>query len=501
MKATSGLKTKPCSLGIIVRDGRSIKRVGRSGRLDRWGRYGGSNVVIGGRLASARACALVTTAILTLPVFGCGSDVATPSKPVHLQALLVTTASGGASQLFGAGFGDSTLRSWSVDQTLTLDQILWAGGSTPPVGAEAIGPTEVDGLAGAWGLAETSSGAVVLASKLAGTVVLLSAGSGPLRVINTVTQGDLVQSSVPTRGLVTVRGLDRVGSVETEPGWLYTAGLDGLGVFSVAADRVDFVAQSADLAGVDDLVAVSTAASPRGRIVVSRCRRHSVEFGCLSELDESELVVAHREATGAMFIESRWTYDADGRSGKETLLGNGSLVLAAAADGGPLVLAAFEGAAAVVGLRLSSDGVLTSTGTKRVVAPWQDATALPAFDAPAASTSTLAPLRSGQIALVGQTVFAAIRSGGFVAHFPLSCLGQPTPTDGCLEVTCLDEVGGCAGPSDASATATYPYAVVASGSRVFVGVDVRGADGAITTRIAILDFDGETVTLVGFVDA
>ncbi|MEO1231206.1 MAG: hypothetical protein AAFZ18_20110, partial [Myxococcota bacterium] len=158
------------------------------------------------------------------------------------------------------------------------------------------------------------------------------------------------------------------------------------------------------------------------------------------------------------------------------------------------------GSSTVQGYLVEADGTLTSTGSRRLVAPYWDPAALPPLSSGAASTSTSAPLLSGQIALLGEMVFVAVRSGGFVAHFPLSCLGQANTAAECLNVTCLDAEGGCAGPSAASITPHYPFTVAIGGARVYVGVDVVDSAGRVTTKIAILETQDGAVTLIELVD-
>ena len=447
---------------------------------------------------------IITLGALTVIAAGCGDNETEFTDPVHLQALMTTTTSDGSVRLYGAGFGDSTLRGWSVGDSLSLDQVLWPGGDVDPVNVDTVGLTVTDGLFGIWGLAQTSSGAVVAASKLSGTIVVLSGGTGPLRAIDSVTQGALVESIDSTIGLTPARGLDRGGPIATQDGWIYSGGLDGLGLYTLT-ERLDYVGVATDLGGADDLLAISTATptpAGTGRVLVARCRGRVVDAACLSATDEAELIVAQRDSSGNLSVASRWTYQAAATDGRQTLLGDGSLAEVVNTDGSSMIVAAFEGSATVIGLQLTAQESLDAVGTKRVVAPWQDPLALPPFTAATVSTSTMAPLRSGQIAVLDQMVFVAVRSGGFVAHFPLTCLGQPVETEGCLAATCLDEAGGCAGPSDASLTPTYPNAVTASASRVYVGLDVRNLDGTITSRIAILEVnDAGEVALVEIVDA
>ena len=450
-------------------------------------------------------CCWKILATLALIGFGCGEDVIAPNRAVHPRQLLTEVSPGEGTRLYAAGFGDDTLRVWSVDDALTLNQVLWAGGDVEPGNLGTVGPALSEGLSGPWGLAMTSSGAIVVTSKLSATLQVLSSGTGALTTVASVTQGALVESPDSTAGLVLARGLERVGAVATENGWIYGAGLDGLGVYSFNDEDLAYVGSSADLAGADDILVVSTstlAPEPSGRLILARCRQREFGAPCLSASDPSELVVANRDPSGIVSVASRWAHNGEAVDGREMLLGDGHLATAERTDGSHLVLAAFEGSAAVVALRLDAQGTLTSTGARRIVAPWQDPASLPAFDADYVSTSTQAPLRSAQIALLGQTIFVAVRSGGFVAHFPISCLGQATETDGCLETTCLDEAGGCTGPSDASITSTYPQAITASESRVYVGIDVRTAAGTITSRIAILEVDeAGTIALVGITDA
>ncbi len=446
-------------------------------------------------------------AALAAAVLGC-KDVDTEFRePVHLQALLATSTGPDDVRLYGTGFGDNTLRSWTADDALELDQVIWSGGSVEPVNVGSVGPSVAAGFLGVWDLIETSSNTLAVTTKLSGALHLMSSGSGPLRTVASMLQGTLVEHLNPAVGLAPARGLDRVGPVVESAGWLYTGGLDGLGIYHRAAESLTYGGVAADLSGADDLLALpaktTTATESRSRrILLSRCRRRVVDAACFSPTEEAELVVARREERGNVSVLTRWAYRASSDDGRETLLGDGSLATVSLPGAREVVVAAFEGSATVVGLTLTEQDSLTPLGRRRIVAPWQDPTALPAFNASVVSTSTLAPLRAGQVATLGQTIFVAVRSGGFVAHFPLPCLSQPLETEGCLDVTCLDETGGCAGPSDASLAPTYPHAVTTAGNRAYVGVDVRGVDGTISSRIAILEVDeAGAVTLIGIFDA
>ncbi|MEL6183253.1 MAG: hypothetical protein AAFU79_01420 [Myxococcota bacterium] len=430
---------------------------------------------------------------LLIGAMGAGCGVASPSfsEPVHFQSLVVTGEEGGR-RLYAAGFGDSTLRGYEVGASLTLDEVLWSGGAPGPVNLGSIGPTLEAQLVGAWGLTVTSSGGLVASSRLGHAVLLFGGSGGPLSLAQAVRQGEVVERAGGSAGLVAASGLDRVGPVEVEGNWLYSGGSDALGLFSLASDALEFRGSSSALRGADDLLALPGEGA-WGRVVLTRCRAAVVGGACLSASDPAELLVVTRDADEELGVASRLDDAA-------VMVGNGALAATTTSSGSDLVLAVFEGSSTVQGYLVEADGTLTSTGSRRLVAPYWDPAALPPLSSGAASTSTSAPLLSGQIALLGEMVFVAVRSGGFVAHFPLSCLGQANTAAECLNVTCLDAEGGCAGPSAASITPHYPFTVAIGGARVYVGVDVVDSAGRVTTKIAILETQDGAVTLIELVD-
>ena len=407
------------------------------------------------------------------------------------------------ARLYGAGFGDGTVRGWALTETLTLDEVLWAGGLEEPINLGPVGATELDEVDGAWAIAETDSEFLVVSGKLAQAVVVLESTAGPLSPVSVRTQGELVEGQGDAVGLVPATGLERAGPVASSDPWVYVGGTDGLGLWNFGPSGLELARVDERLSGADALLVRRTDVElGTVQVFVVRCRGQSVDAPCLEPTDPAELILARHGREALPQPVERFSYDPTATDGRQGFLGDGQLALTTASDGRSLLLAGFEGSASVVGFLESEDGTFTSTGSFRIVAPWQDPAALPAFDGSAAETSTAAPLRTGQMAISGGRVFVAVRSGGFLAHFPLRCLGQPPTVEGCLEVVCLDAVGGCAGPSAASASPVYPYAVEVGGGFVFVGVDALDEAGFVTTRIAILAVDpAGGVSLMGFVDA